>query len=65
MLIFFNRSNDKENEFRVITHQGQPVTGRDLGDYIAGILCENLRICRKEARKQLPQNSLGDEIIKI
>lgn len=56
--------NRAEHEFNPITSQGQPITGKNLGDYIAGVLCENLKICKEEAKKQLPQKSLGDTIIK-
>ncbi|MFA7659346.1 MAG: 1-acyl-sn-glycerol-3-phosphate acyltransferase [Candidatus Gastranaerophilaceae bacterium] len=62
---FFSQSSNRVDDFKTITSQGQPVTGRDLNDYVAGILCENLKICREEAKKQLPTNSLGEKVIKI
>lgn len=51
--------------FKIITDKGKPVVGKELPNYIAGVLCENLRICTEEAKKQLPQESLGDKVMKI
>ena len=48
--------------FKEITEQGKPINLKNVSDYIAGILCENLEICKKEAKKQLPQLSVGDNI---
>ncbi len=56
---------DAEDGFRTITEKGHPVIGKDLPDYIAGVLCENLRICKEEAKRQLPIKSLGDKVIKF
>lgn len=48
--------------FKEITEKGQSIKLKDIADYIAGILCENLRICMKEAEKQVPMKSLGDNV---
>jgi len=48
---FFGPDIDKRNEFKIITKDGISVEGKDLSDYIAGILCENLKICKEEAKK--------------
>lgn len=60
---FFKRQADQT--FATITEQGNPVIGRDLPNYIGGILCENLRICREEAKNLLPKTSLGNEVINL
>lgn len=49
------------NEDKIITDSGVPVKSDDASSYISGILCENLEICRKEAKKILPNTSLGDK----
>lgn len=36
-------------ESAVLTDNSKPVKGRALPEYIAGVLCENLRICKEEA----------------
>lgn len=50
---FFKKPNIDNDGFNVITKEGVPVNGKDLPDYIAGILCENLKICREEAKKAI------------
>lgn len=50
-----------ENESKTITDQGIPVEQTEVSDYISGILCENLEICKNEAKKNLPKTSLGDK----
>lgn len=48
--------------FKEITDRGKSVESNEVSDYIAGILCENLGICKNEAKKQLPQISAGDKV---
>lgn len=62
---FFCLENENYDSFKTITTSGVPVTGRELGNYIAGILCENLRICKAKAQQQLPKIPLNDKSIKI
>lgn len=57
---FFEKS---DSDFSTITEQGTPVTGKNTTDYIAGVLCENLRICTEEAKASLPKATLGDKVI--
>jgi hypothetical protein len=47
--------------YKPITQNQQPVANRDVASYIAGILCEDLRICRDQAIKQLPETPKGDQ----
>lgn len=55
-----------DNKFKSISNERKPVLGREQALYIAGILCENLRICIKKAKLQLPHKSMNiDNIIKI
>lgn len=49
--------------FKEITEQGRSINLKEVADYIAGILCENLEICKKEAKKQLPIISAGNNIM--
>lgn len=63
---FWNYKQKAIDEFKPILHQNVPVLGREQGLYIAGILCENLRICIEKAKRQLPQYPMNiDNIIKI
>ena len=63
---FWDYKQTKEDEFKSVSHDKKTVLGREQGLYIAGILCENLRICVEKAKEQLPQNSMDiDKIIKI
>ncbi len=48
---------------KVITDGGVPVEEKELPAYISGILCENLDICKKEAKKFLPLESLNEEVL--
>lgn len=50
---FFGQGTLDSDAFKTITSQGVPVEGRDLPDYIAGVLCENLRICVEEAKQAI------------
>jgi len=59
-------SENKQDAFKVITSNSEPVTGYEQGLYIAGLLCENLRICTEKAKIQLPEDSLSiNKVIKI
>ena len=46
-----------------IMEKSVTVKGKELPEYVAGILCENLRICKEEAKLQLPKKSMGENII--
>ena len=62
----FWSNNHSVDTFKPITQNAHPIVGREQGLYIAGILCENLRICIEKAKHQLPQNSMHiNDIIKI
>lgn len=54
-------ANTQSNEDKIITDNGNPVKAENASNYISGILCENLEICRKEAKKNLPKNSIGEK----
>ena len=63
---YWNYKQYEDSYFKVITHEGNPVFGQEQSLYIAGVLCENLRICKEKANQQLPQESMNiNEIIKI
>lgn len=49
---FFKNSKEAD-DFRVITDHGKPVEDENISDYIAGVLCENLKICKSEAKKAI------------
>lgn len=55
----------KEQEFKTITKEGKPVIGKDVLDYISGVLCENIKICREEAKQSLRRQVPENEIIKL
>lgn len=57
---FFLKDNLND---KVITDKGIPVKEKELPAYISGILCENLEICKKEARKNLPSSSLNEKVL--
>ena len=44
---FKNKSN------AIITKDGIPVKGKEQAEYVGGILCENLRICKEEAKNAI------------
>ena len=44
----------KDKESAVLTENGVPVEGKGLANYIGGILCENMRICKEEAKDKRP-----------
>ncbi|OGI25009.1 MAG: hypothetical protein A2287_09315 [Candidatus Melainabacteria bacterium RIFOXYA12_FULL_32_12] len=44
-----------ENKRKVLTANGIPLTEKEQVPYISGVLCENLRICKEEAKKKLPE----------
>ena len=54
----------ENQENALITCHSVPVKGKEISEYIGGILCENLRICTEEAKAALPKKSFGDDIIK-
>ena len=63
---FWDYRQNSSDEFKAISQDKSPVIGREQGLYIAGVLCENLRICIEKAKQQLPQNSMNiADIIKI
>lgn len=63
---FWNYKQKAIDEFKPILHKNIPVLGREQSLYIAGILCENLRIFIEKAKRQLPQHPMNiDNIIKI
>lgn len=62
-IAFFNKQFLQK--FSTITEQGNPVTGKDLPNYIAGILCENLKICKEEAKNSLSNISIHNKVIEI
>lgn len=43
----------KNKSETIITSQGIPVKGKEQAQYVGGILCENLRICKEEAKKAI------------
>ena len=49
---FFGNQNNT-----LITKNSIPVKGKEISEYIGGILCENLRICTEEAKAALPKSS--------
>ena len=51
---YFNNFND--SEFSPILEKGKPVSSKDVIPYIAGILCENLKICKAESYKMVEKN---------
>ena len=52
-------------EFATLTEKGVPVSGKESPSYIAGVLCENLQICKEEAKKSLPKTSLGLDVLEV
>lgn len=52
-----------DKEEAVITSNSTPVTGKEQGNYVAGILCENLRICKAEAKAALEKKNISNSII--
>lgn len=53
------------DEMATITDKSIPVKGHDLPAYISGILCENLRICKEEAKAVLPKKSSGETVLEV
>jgi len=54
---FFKKNTSTKKPFATITKRDVPVEGNDLPDYIAGVLCENLKICKAEAKKAISKGS--------
>lgn len=52
-------------DYRPLTDNGMVVDSKKSTPYIAGILCENLRICKDAALKALPTASLGGDVIRV
>lgn len=50
-------------DYKVLTTDGKPVTGKETKRYISGVLAENLRICKNKAHEQLPKNSKSEQEI--
>lgn len=59
----FFKNEAAEDGFKTITQNGKPLKNENLPEYISGILCENLKICRAEANKALQLNNT--EIMKL
>lgn len=58
---FFDRA-PQDDGFSVITSQGKPVEGKDVSDYIAGVMCENLRISELEAKNAISNERLKEKV---
>lgn len=43
----------KNKTSAVLTEQGAVVKGKEQAGYVGGVLCENLRICKEEAKKMI------------
>jgi hypothetical protein len=57
---FFEQGKADEDGFYVITKNGTPVTDASRADYISGLLCQNLKICKEKALKSLSdKNNIG------
>lgn len=54
----FFKKNTREDGYSLITKNGIPVEIEEAPDYVAGILCENLKICRDEAKKAISKEAL-------
>lgn len=53
------------DDITTITDKSVPVKGRELPAYISGVLCENLRICKEEAKAALPKKSSGETVFEV
>lgn len=63
---YFSLNEENLHSTKIISDDGIPLKGREQNPYIAGILCENLKICTNLAKKQVPEKSAGiNNIIKI
>ena len=58
-----NFFNNPDIDYETITDKGIPVEGKNTVAYIGGVLCENLRICKEEAKAVLSKKSLGDKVL--
>lgn len=58
----FFKTNSEADDFKTITSDGKPVESEDIPDYVAGILCENLKICKEEAKKAISKSSPKENI---
>lgn len=43
----------KNKSESILTEQGIPVKGKEQARYVGGVLCENLRICKEEAKRAI------------
>ena len=43
----------KNRQEATLTENNIPVKGKEQAQYIGGVLCENLRICKEEAKKAI------------
>ena len=63
---YFGLNEENQSSVKVISGNGVPIKGREQNLYIAGILCENLKICTNLAKNQVPEKSAGiNNVIKI
>lgn len=62
---FFIADKLDEEGYKLITNQGQQVSEKEAPDYISGLLCENLRVSKEEAKLSLINNPKDDNIIKL
>lgn len=59
---FFGKGAVDEDKFKLLTAKGVPVVGKEVSDYVSGVLCENLRICIDEAAQAIkPSHSKGKD----
>lgn len=61
---FYKNGMDKDG-YKKITSEGKSIDAKDMPDYIAGILCENLKICRKESKRASIKTSSNEKTIAI
>ena len=54
--------NFKGSEFSPILEKGKPVSAKEAVPYLAGILCENLRICKAESYNMVEKNKDDKEV---
>ena len=60
---FFEKHKNETNV--VITENGIPVKTDEVTDFIKSILCENLNICSKEAKKRIELPFNTDEVLTV
>ena len=52
----------KDSEFSPILEKGKSVSAKDAVPYLAGILCENLKICKDESYNMVEKNKDDKEV---